>query len=214
MRGTHLKGTVEAQEQRFIPAHAGNTAPMPVTPVSVAVHPRACGEHSASRRSMYAFTGSSPRMRGTLVIALARQEPRRFIPAHAGNTGISAVITMWTAVHPRACGEHWACALVMRSCDGSSPRMRGTQPFLLQRVHFGRFIPAHAGNTMAMAAMAITATVHPRACGEHMSTTTPVATLRGSSPRMRGTPRRASLHSVQKRFIPAHAGNTPSGPRP
>ena len=106
-----MRGTLGGQRalgigQRFIPAHAGNTA----GPVSWSepspVHPRACGEHQLERFQMFPQVGSSPRMRGTLVEHAKRRVGHRFIPAHAGNTPATFCHGREKPVHPRACGEH------------------------------------------------------------------------------------------------------------
>ena len=52
---------------RFIPARAGNTDEPKLPPQSLAVHPRACGEHRRAEASSTVMLGSSPRVRGTLV---------------------------------------------------------------------------------------------------------------------------------------------------
>ena len=86
MRGTHQHDHDPLHEQRFIPAHAGNTQdhlpgaldvagssprmrgtldPLPCRIPGISVHPRACGEHSRLTTGIALVTGSSPRMRGT-----------------------------------------------------------------------------------------------------------------------------------------------------
>ncbi|EFH10692.1 hypothetical protein HMPREF0731_3077 [Pseudoroseomonas cervicalis ATCC 49957] len=97
--------------------------------------------------------------------------------------------------------------------DGSSPRLRGTQPVIPARPGIGRFIPAPAGNTRSPRRCKTSATVHPRACGEHLQDHAPLALGIGSSPRLRGTRLRDPLGRRHVRFIPAPAGNTygPSG---
>ena len=49
---------------------------------------------------------------------------------------------------------------------------------------------------------------HPRACGEHTEYEILAILLRGSSPRMRGTPHQQLAVRYRVRIIPAHAGNT------
>src|SRR5437763_1721056 len=49
--------------------------------------------------------------------------------------------------------------------------------------------------------------VHPRACGERARRARPF----GSSPRVRGTLMTTTVKRRNKRFIPARAGNAPSG---
>ena len=86
--------------------------------------------------------------------------------------------------------------------------MRGTHR---QHVHadiLERFIPAYAGNTANMDKKPHTAAVHPRVCGEHRTLMLWSVRKAGSSPRMRGTPRRLFPLVGIPRFIPAYAGNT------
>ena len=94
---------------RFIPAPAGNTLAGNWTLIRWAVHPRACGEHETRRDALRGVIGSSPRLRGTRYAETRRQVGERFIPAPAGNTAASDNVRWFTAVHPRACGEHSSC---------------------------------------------------------------------------------------------------------
>ena len=95
------------------------------------------------------------------------------------------------AVHPRAGGEHLADAGAKIDGYGSSPRRRGTRPYVGVREDGVRFIPAQAGNTRGRLELADPAPVHPRAGGEHDAGAGDV-----------GEP---------GRFIPAQAGNTATG---
>ena len=134
--------------------------------------------------------------------------PRRFIPAHAGNTREGRAMRYGTPAHPRACGEHGPDAIQPPLQIGSSPRMRGTLWAAECGSGIRRFIPAHAGNTCGSACNTPTPPVHPRACGEHRSTPQLASPSTGSSPRMRGTRLHGGSEVVGRRFIPAHAGNT------
>ncbi len=208
MRGTRQPGAVRPQEHRFSPAHAGNTWSLSVQPNEGTVQPRACGEHTTSADHMCGPAGSAPRMRGTRCGRRVDFRRRRFSPAHAGNTHFARSNTHFTAVQPRACGEHPSGAGSIRYDDGSAPRMRGTQ--LGERGALGdrRFIPAHAGNTTSKRSSKRPRSVHPRACGEHAMRSTNTMSSDGSAPRMRGTRLdRRSRHALP-RFSPAHAGNT------
>ena len=191
MRGTRLERGPQSAPRRFIPAHAGNTGHQYPGTHAGTVHPRACGEHRSSSAPGSRSNGSSPRMRGTLRYAQVPAFRCRFIPAHAGNTSRWCASPRASAVHPRACGEHFAQRVVNRGKRGSSPRMRGTHTGDHQRCNTRRFIPAHAGNTRPSVGNGNRIPVHPRACGEHV---------------------KGNHHfSNWLRFIPAHAGNTPSG---
>ena len=210
MRGTLGQQVADGGGTRFIPAHAGNTRSLTRERMIESVHPRACGEHTASAPSAQSEGGSSPRMRGTL-LQFAVGFPRvRFIPAHAGNTWRDWLAHSPMPVHPRACGEHAPLRRSSPTSNGSSPRMRGTQPLNTSPKSMLRFIPAHAGNTSATPLSLRASAVHPRACGEHASRHYDPARLDGSSPRMRGTPGGGVRGAAPGRFIPAHAGNTSS----
>ena len=87
--------------------------------------------------------------------------------------------------------------------------MRGTQLRREAGKVVDRFIPAHAGNTERLLERVGRRPVHPRACGEHLRSRYSDWDNCGSSPRMRGTRLDRATRGLQKRFIPAHAGNTP-----
>ena len=127
MRGTPSRPCPGLRLDRFIPAHAGNSALAGPTPISRSVHPRACGELHFRICSSLAVCGSSPRMRGTLCSTRARYALRRFIPAHAGNSHSGLRDSLPSSVHPRACGELIYSYLIYSSIGGSTPRMRGTR---------------------------------------------------------------------------------------
>ncbi len=86
VRGTHERENDMTEQERFIPAGAGNTALYARILLIPAVHPRGCGEHLPGSYSGRPENGSSPRVRGTQ-LGFARPLPaERFIPAGAGNT--------------------------------------------------------------------------------------------------------------------------------
>ena len=208
MRGTPKSIPAELTRARFIPARAGNTRTLPTEIVMISVHPRACGEHRQPRLSADWAHGSSPRVRGTRTARPSasgssavhpracgehaaadrwRRRAGRFIPARAGNTAPTRPKPSTLTVHPRACGEHIFAEFVIRLCAGSSPRVRGTLIRQREQLFKLRFIPARAGNTLAMSAWLIFWSVHPRACGEHCARITADSAVAGSSPRVRGT---------------------------
>ncbi len=172
---------------RFIPARAGNTTAQAGSSSRPTVHPRACGEHAAGDEALEQQCGSSPRVRGTHCQGRRQGMGRRFIPARAGNTTLTSVRRVVTSVHPRACGEHTVVAVQLSHPGGSSPRVRGTLQRRRPRAQHLRFIPARAGNTAAPTCRPRFTTVHPRACGEHISSQGGSSSSIGSSPRVRGT---------------------------
>ena len=115
------------------------------------------------------------------------------------------------AVHPRGCGEHTISSPALSTPTGSSPRVRGTLALAHDDALVARFIPAGAGNTSAVSRPCRRHSVHPRGCGEHNKGLQLLAQCLGSSPRVRGTQVRCGAAGFALRFIPAGAGNTPSG---
>ena len=88
--------------------------------------------------------------------------------------------------------------------------MRGTLALRTKTLPGVRIIPAHAGNSFPHCDDPMTATDHPRACGELFVDDAPAVVAVGSSPRMRGTPAVPPKCHGCRRIIPAHAGNSPS----
>ena len=110
-------------------------------------------------------------------------------------------------VHPRAGGERIVTPGDIPAITGSSPRGRGTRGCGGRDGGRSRFIPARAGNACSSVFSIANLPVHPRAGGERRGMAIPPTTAAGSSPRGRGTPRRASGEHSCDRFIPARAGN-------
>ena len=210
VRGTRGRPKSGLAPRRFIPACAGNTAPRPRRAGSRPVHPRVCGEHTASRSSSRVIDGSSPRVRGTRAGGAAADRRDRFIPACAGNTSARSPDRPRSQVHPRVCGEHGRGRSGIMPGGGSSPRVRGTHAGRTTCRALLRFIPACAGNTQSCRDQGDRPTVHPRVCGEHDPGPGQNLAGGGSSPRVRGTHFRRNGEPLGDRFIPACAGNTPS----
>ena len=167
VRGTATILTGGGFLYRFIPARAGNSLVSFFMLRALTVHPRACGEQGTLKMPMAMPSGSSPRVRGTVALGHEHAVAGRFIPARAGNRVIGSSAGGVTAVHPRACGEQCCRGLPRQGDRGSSPRVRGTGSPRRRGACSRRFIPARAGNSLAVAATVL----------EHD----------GSSPRVRGT---------------------------
>ena len=172
---------------RFIPAPAGNRTTSCAASSPRPVHPRACGEQPSLPEDTQSLSGSSPRLRGTVLRGRLSPNSQGFIPAPAGNSSPALATPAPEPVHPRACGEQTRIGVVERFLTGSSPRLRGTVILRPALGEIERFIPAPAGNREG-----VTLTDVP---------------VTGSSPRLRGTGSRLGLHRRPSRFIPAPAGN-------
>ena len=194
----------------IIPAYAGNTLFLRASASAARDHPRVCGEHASGHVIIGQTAGSSPRMRGTRIAHRVFRVWRGIIPAYAGNTvTVGESPDAWRD-HPRVCGEHLPIALPKHVRQGSSPRMRGTLAGYAVVVGLLGIIPAYAGNTMSSDLTLKNLRDHPRVCGEHTCSALAVQVVRGSSPRMRGTPNIRPLAGKGDGIIPAYAGNTKS----
>ena len=128
VRGTPSLSAECDRSKRFIPACAGNTKVSVRWERQTPVHPRLCGEHASSKRSLMSPSGSSPPVRGTQGDSVVLFAEYRFIPACAGNTHHTVRFMRHTPVHPRLCGEH--CLGIASNPalhPGSSPPVRGTR---------------------------------------------------------------------------------------
>ena len=112
------------------------------------VHPRSRGEYLRAEKYMHWWTGSSPLTRGIHRRTHKAIKKVWFIPAHAGNTEREFIPDQRGQVHPRSRGEYTVFVVGCASFGGSSPLTRGIQVIDALDSDIGRFIPAHAGNTV------------------------------------------------------------------
>ena len=68
MRGKREPGANHLRRRRLIPAHAGKTLHLIGLALSLAAHPRSCGENQSRVRRHTPPPGSSPLMRGKLIV--------------------------------------------------------------------------------------------------------------------------------------------------
>ena len=167
MRGTCSRQHRRADAKRFIPTSAGNICTISLAISSSAVHPHECGEHPLWFDVTACFTGSSPRVRGTLTAAQIKWQGYRFIPTSAGNIASSRACSIADTVHPHECGEHALSLDSVITLHGSSPRVRGTSIAANIAGGVARFIPTSAGNISVALPKLLCASVHPHECGEH-----------------------------------------------
>ena len=193
---------------RLIPARAGKTAGAGGATVAASAHPRACGENLSMLSYVDRDAGSSPRVRGKLSFFSQTQNKNGLIPARAGKTTGGARQRPSRRAHPRACGENHHREEGCRRAGGSSPRVRGKPPAQRQERDRGGLIPARAGKTDLVAAHVGARAAHPRACGENPTRDGASICRAGSSPRVRGKPRRGHAPRLRCGLIPARAGKT------
>ena len=206
-RGTVHAGIHYSDDERFIPAWAGNSCARRRTIRAAAVHPRVGGEQPLPFLRNACKLGSSPRGRGTAPPACRIVHAARFIPAWAGNSPMLVISLHPAAVHPRVGGEQSLSPAPLELVFGSSPRGRGTGRQTCLRSCGLRFIPAWAGNRASLRLRPAHRPVHPRVGGEQAVVIGPSFGKIGSSPRGRGTVIFRKPRQLHSRFIPAWAGN-------
>ena len=146
-RGKRPSLSSRPRARRLIPAWAGKTTRTKRRARPRRAHPRVGGENSVWKMAATALTGSSPRGRGKRGGDGGECRDSRLIPAWAGKTVASSVVTICAAAHPRVGGENCPRTSRGRTRRGSSPRGRGKPGRLRPRGDPGRLIPAWAGKT-------------------------------------------------------------------
>ncbi len=158
-------------------------------------HPRGCGAHFVVNRSNGLYTGSSPRVRGSLDGSQFAKLGVGIIPAGAGLTFLLVSRLRRNGDHPRGCGAHFPLPFFDLCKRGSSPRVRGSHGTESVFVVVAGIIPAGAGLTPCMACPVCPCGDHPRGCGAHFTFEAGKTYGEGSSPRVRGSLRFCSLSS-------------------
>ncbi len=153
MRGSPEHGRLQSGHAGIIPAYAGLTQSNRCSKTTAWDHPRACGAHGAvsgageppvgssprmrdshiTKRLVAILRGSSPRMRGSLLLIVFLDFFLGIIPAHAGLTRSHIDMVAPSRDHPRACGAHIKQGIILAAGLGSSPRMRGSRSGVAKR---------------------------------------------------------------------------------
>ena len=109
----------------LIPACAGKTSATFSAQTRTRAHPRVCGENFQSCVMSLPAAGSSPRVRGKLLVRARASGASGLIPACAGKTGWGILRGSENRAHPRVCGENSVNDPNASMAFGSSPRVRG-----------------------------------------------------------------------------------------
>ena len=147
VRGKPREGFAVLQSGGLIPACAGKTIARLPCAFKIQAHPRVCGENGEVDDAGGGVEGSSPRVRGKLLLHALKARDDGLIPACAGKTLNSHTRARRAGAHPRVCGENFCGLMKIISLTGSSPRVRG-KPLCRGRLCSARrLIPACAGKT-------------------------------------------------------------------
>ena len=230
----HVRGAL-TRFQRFkaasgiIPACAGSTKNVLLSPAAKWDHPRMCGEHFRSPVNCHVAhgiipacagstlvvngtkatdKGSSPHVRGAPNAWIEREDGVGIIPACAGSTACNRLWSDEARDHPRMCGEHTSLQFGTACFPGSSPHVRGARRVVrLARCRRG-IIPACAGSTRPQTGWRARSRDHPRMCGEHSDASGIEVRHQGSSPHVRGAHCLNLVALLCHGIIPACAGST------
>ena len=190
LRGARHRPVGRGFRHGLIPAPAGSTTARVTVEATPAAHPRACGEHCSEGTRVDRKQGSSPRLRGAQQAVRPGEGWCGLIPAPAGSTTEVTLTKDGREAHPRACGEHIKNVVAGVVSWGSSPRLRGAPRPVDRATSRLGLIPAPAGSTRHLRPTPSASRAHPRACGEHEREDSMTGREGGSSPRLRGAPRR------------------------
>ncbi len=155
-------------------------------------------------------TGPSPRARGAVRASDSSGSSAGTIPACAGSSDPSHLISPWGGDHPRVRGEQDRILAHPGSERGPSPRARGAGQGGVAGDDVVGTIPACAGSSWTPSVVTESERDHPRVRGEQATRISVALMMLGPSPRARG----ADLHGRRGRqahgTIPACAGSRPA----
>ena len=192
----------------IIPAGAGLTLAADVPRGNLGDHPRGCGAHYSQACKVKRQLGSSPRVRGSLMMVRSPEMVFGIIPAGAGLTGRHTRRLLYIRDHPRGCGAHILPVFSFYKSVGSSPRVRGSLCPCSMYIQGVGIIPAGAGLTSWKRPTQAGRRDHPRGCGAHLDEQAGAPTMTGSSPRVRGSLALLAASASPPGIIPAGAGLT------
>ncbi len=161
-----------------------------------------------SARSTCRRVPGIPTCAGSTGLRLRRVVPTGVIPACAGSTKTTRLLTILTWGHPRMRGEHDGIHMILQSDVGSSPHARGARAGNAARKPCGGVIPACAGSTFEGRARRSAGRGHPRMRGEHENLWGQIISGAGSSPHARGALEGDPVSVLRQGVIPACAGST------
>ena len=164
-RGNLLNAQELINEERSIPAHAGEPARAMSSGPRPAVYPRPRGGTIAGGKLRMINEGLSPPTRGNPAAVLDEDRGQRSIPAHAGEPGRFLRLRKRLEVYPRPRGGTLSTSPRGRVRRGLSPPTRGNQNARSPARPFAGSIPAHAGEPRVSHRLEVVVAVYPRPRG-------------------------------------------------
>ncbi len=194
LRGNQYNNPYSGDNQRSIPALAGEPYPGQPRIHRRTVYPRACGGTVSLIVGKVGGTGLSPRLRGNLPELIEETFGDGSIPALAGEPPARCAPGGPARVYPRACGGTLPLPGPSQQRPGLSPRLRGNRDCFESWVRSWRSIPALAG--------------------EPDQDQWNYRIRKGLSPRLRGNPCSCRPGPSSPGSIPALAGEPGAGESP
>ena len=165
VRGNRLHANDGREQNRSIPACAGEPSGLSGSSSGGGVYPRVCGGTQRNPDVGYQWWGLSPRVRGNLILWSPHSIRAGSIPACAGEPYNQYRSPIEDAVYPRVCGGTTSAGGSQTGGMGLSPRVRGNRQGGPYRRGEARSIPACAGEPGRRRAPSAVGRVYPRVCG-------------------------------------------------
>ena len=167
----HTRGKARAEflfpvDLRITPAHAGKRRSPGTSSPPPWDHPRTRGEKNKTIQARIKEQGSPPHTRGKGIYLSRVNAQFRITPAHAGKSGIMAMLAGLKKDNPRTRGEKVKPENSTRDFVGSPPHTRGKGAFGFARDAQTGITPAHAGKSRSARMTKTNIQDHPRTRGE------------------------------------------------
>ena len=160
----------------------------------------------SGRVPLPSLEGLSPRGRGNPSIPIPATRTQRSIPAWAGEPYRAFPRCTRSRVYPRVGGGTAQGYTVEEIAKGLSPRGRGNHTPGIDLALYMGSIPAWAGEPSLDTRWPLLCWVYPRVGGGTLKGLCPPKPTTGLSPRGRGNPQQRRGGAVERRSIPAWAG--------
>ena len=147
-------------------------------------------------------------MRGKVEQRVRHQHFTRITPACAGKSKNQSTKRRMGRDHPRVCGEKRMLGTAKDGYNGSPPRVRGKEAYLLFCLWPVGITPACAGKRLCLLCVKLVVGDHPRVCGEKCRVVNVLVPKPGSPPRVRGKECGAVKAAMISRITPACAGKS------
>ena len=149
VRGSQVHPEHNPTSDGSIPACAGEPYQRRAVRVVRRVYPRVCGGALIARPSFRAYSGLSPRVRGSPRLGRPPDALHGSIPACAGEPRPQRPSPASTRVYPRVCGGADLLTADQFNVQGLSPRVRGSRSPDRRSVQRAGSIPACAGEPIS-----------------------------------------------------------------